>query len=99
MSPKSIQAQTAPLLLAVLLLIPAIGHARPPDVSLARAADLSEIGIDNFGRVNASYYRGAEPDDDRYATLAALGIKTVVRAVSTTLRQPDSAFTVATSSS
>ena len=78
MSPKSIQAKTAPLVLSVLLLIPAVGHARPPDVSLARAADLSEIGIDNFGRVNASYYRGAEPDDDRYATLAALGVKTVV---------------------
>lgn len=69
----------APLLLAVLLLVPAIGHARPADdVSPPRAADLSKIGIDNFGRVNPSYYRGAAPDDDRYASLAELGIKTVV---------------------
>jgi tyrosine-protein phosphatase SIW14 len=77
-SRKSIQEQTAPLLLAVLLLVPSIGHAGLPDVSPVRAADLSKIGIDNFGRVNPTYYRGAEPDDDRYATLAALGIKTVV---------------------
>ena len=78
MSPKSIHAQTAPLLLAVLLLFPALGRAGGPDVSPARAVDLSNIGIENFGRVSATYYRGAEPDDQQYATLAALGIKTVI---------------------
>lgn len=78
MSRKSILAQTAPLLLTAFLLVPAIGHAGPPDVSPAPAIDLSKIGIDNFGRLNPTYYRGAEPDDDRYAILAALGIKTVV---------------------
>ena len=76
MSPKFIQAQAASLLLAVLLFGPAIGHAGPADVSAGRTADLSKIGIDNLGRVNDTYYRGGEPADD--ATLAALGIKTVV---------------------
>ena len=78
MSRKFIQAQTAPFLLAVFLFGPAIGHAGPPGVSSAAAVDLSRIAIDNFGRVNATYYRGAEPDDDQYATLAAVGIKAVI---------------------
>lgn len=69
-SRKSVQAQASALVFAVLLLGPAIAHAG--------SRDLSNIGIDNFGRVNLTYYRGAEPDDDQYDTLAALGIKTVV---------------------
>lgn len=78
MSQKSIHAQASALLVAALLLGPTIGHATPTDLAHARAEDLSNIGIDNFGRVNLTYYRGAEPDDDQYATLAALGIRTVV---------------------
>jgi tyrosine-protein phosphatase SIW14 len=77
-SSKSIQSRAAPLLLAVLLVGPAISDANPRDVSHARAGDLSTIRIDNFGCVNPTYYRGAEPDDQEYASLAALGIKTVV---------------------
>ena len=78
MSRKFIQVQTAPFLLAVFLFGPAIGYAGPPGVPSAAAVDLSKIAIDNFARVNATYYRGAEPDDDQYATLAAAGIKTVI---------------------
>jgi uncharacterized protein (TIGR01244 family) len=44
-----------------------------------RAGDtLSRVDIANFGRVNANYYRGGEPDRNDYADLAALGIKTVI---------------------
>jgi len=39
---------------------------------------LSNIGIDNFGRVNANYFRGAQPVGGDYADLAALGVKTVI---------------------
>jgi protein tyrosine/serine phosphatase len=39
---------------------------------------LSNIRIDNFGRVNANYYRGAQPEGHDYAELAAIGIKTVI---------------------
>jgi protein tyrosine phosphatase (PTP) superfamily phosphohydrolase (DUF442 family) len=28
--------------------------------------------------VSSNYFRGAEPDDEQYATLAAVGIKTVI---------------------
>jgi len=40
------------------------------------------IHIDNFGRVDASYYRGAQPQGHDYADLAALGIKTVINLTS-----------------
>jgi protein tyrosine/serine phosphatase len=38
----------------------------------------STVSIDNFGRVNDNYYRGAQPDPEDYADLAALGIRTVI---------------------
>src|SRR5262249_30620559 len=38
----------------------------------------SNIRIDNFGRVNEAYYRGAQPSGGDYAQLAALGVKTVI---------------------
>ena len=38
----------------------------------------SNIGIDNFGRINANYFRGAQPVGRDYADLAALGVKTVI---------------------
>ena len=48
----------------------------------APAADLSTIRIDNFARVNDSYYRGAQPMGDDYATLARLGVKTIINLTS-----------------
>jgi protein tyrosine/serine phosphatase len=40
--------------------------------------DLATIRIDNFGRVNEHYYRGAQPDGQDYADLAALGVRTLI---------------------
>jgi tyrosine-protein phosphatase SIW14 len=40
------------------------------------------IHIDNFGRVDANYYRGAQPQGRDYADLAALGVKTVINLTS-----------------
>ena len=36
------------------------------------------IHIDNFGRISDSYYRGAQPSEQGFADLAALGVKTVI---------------------
>jgi tyrosine-protein phosphatase SIW14 len=36
------------------------------------------IVIENFGRINDNYYRGAQPRGQDYADLAAMGIKTVI---------------------
>jgi protein tyrosine/serine phosphatase len=44
------------------------------------AADdgIAEIDIDNFGRVDAHYYRGGQPEERHYEALSRLGVKTVV---------------------
>jgi protein tyrosine/serine phosphatase len=39
---------------------------------------VSSIRIENFGQVNASYFRGAQPKGQDYAALAKLGIKTLI---------------------
>jgi uncharacterized protein (TIGR01244 family) len=38
----------------------------------------TQIHIENFGRVDDHYFRGAQPKNNDYADLAALGIKTVI---------------------
>jgi len=59
----------------------------PPSVSSVQAAgsaraagviDISRIRIDNFGEVNANYFRGEQPVGRDYEDLAALGVKTVI---------------------
>lgn len=62
-----------PALLAVLLSL-ALSAMAGTDPS----AKLSNIRIDNFGRINDNYYRGAQPKDHDYTDLAALGVKTVI---------------------
>ena len=59
----------AAVYLALLLSIP---------VAAAQSADTAQPPIDNFGSVNANYYRGAQPTDHAYVDLAALGVKTVI---------------------
>jgi len=41
-------------------------------------ARLANVRIDNFGRINDNYYRGAQPQAGDYSSLAALGVKTVI---------------------
>ncbi len=50
--------------------------------SASAQAGRSAVRIDNFGRVNANYYRGAQPMGQDYADLADLGIKTVINLTS-----------------
>ena len=56
-----------------MLLVCALAASAAADAPLA-----ASIGIDNFGQVNSSYYRGAQPKGGHYARLAALGVKTVI---------------------
>jgi protein tyrosine phosphatase (PTP) superfamily phosphohydrolase (DUF442 family) len=42
----------------------------------------ASIRIDNFGQVSPTYYRGAQPDRRDYASLATLGIRTVINLTS-----------------
>src|SRR5260221_14757490 len=64
---RGTRVYTAALLFALALASPA-----------AASADLSKIAIDNFGRVNDNYYRGAQPEGRDYSDLASLGVKTLV---------------------
>jgi protein tyrosine phosphatase (PTP) superfamily phosphohydrolase (DUF442 family) len=56
---------------ALILAITAHAEAAP-------STRLANIRIDNFGQINKTYYRGAQPRPDDFADLAALGVKTVI---------------------
>ena len=72
---KAISLKTLFLALAIASapMLPAAVHADP-----VPAVSLSSIRIDNFGRLNPAYYRGAQPQGRDYADLAAIGIRTVI---------------------
>ena len=68
-----------------LLAIVAVAVFSATVVSLANSKDKDEkksgttdVGVSNFGKVEEFYYRGAQPKDDDYNRLAALGIKTII---------------------
>jgi tyrosine-protein phosphatase SIW14 len=50
--------------------------------AVAGLVDISKIRIDNFGRIDQNFYRGAQPKDSDYTDLAALGIKTLINLTS-----------------
>jgi tyrosine-protein phosphatase SIW14 len=66
---------TTLLLVALSLSTPAWAR---PTATAAKSSAAATIGIDNFGQVNASYYRGAQPQERDYTDLASLGIKTII---------------------
>ena len=75
------RTNTAALLLALSLASPVA--ARSGDTrSTVGTVNTATVRIDNFGRVNQNYYRGAQPEGRDYADLAALGIKTVINLTS-----------------
>ena len=74
-SRKSLRLFTAGLLLSgVLAVSPAVSADTNPPASAA----LSAIRIDNFGRINDQYYRGAQPKGADFPALSALGIKLMI---------------------
>ncbi|HET6976277.1 MAG TPA: tyrosine-protein phosphatase [Pyrinomonadaceae bacterium] len=42
------------------------------------SADVSNVKIKNFGQMDERFFRGAQPKENDYQQLAALGIKTVI---------------------
>jgi len=55
---------------------------RAASASTAGVSTISNIRIDNFGRINDHYYRGAQPEGRDYADLASLGVKTLINLTS-----------------
>jgi protein tyrosine phosphatase (PTP) superfamily phosphohydrolase (DUF442 family) len=82
LSPRPFHASTAALLLTLSLAAPALAGADRSASTSAGVVDISAIQIDNFGRVDPHYYRGAQPQGRDYADLAALGVKTVINLTS-----------------
>jgi uncharacterized protein (TIGR01244 family) len=68
--------------LAVGFVLPGFGQTvktvADTNVTSARA----KVRISNFGRINDTYYRGAQPEGHDYNDLAALGVKTVINLTS-----------------
>jgi protein tyrosine/serine phosphatase len=59
--------------LALILSLAALSTAQSP-----LNDRISKIQIENFGRINENYYRGAQPKKNDYADLVALGVKSVI---------------------
>ena len=77
------RALTAGLLAASLVgTVDAAGSGSRAGTSKAAVVERAPIGIENFGRISPTYYRGAQPQGRDYVDLAALGIKTVINLTS-----------------
>ena len=73
--------QLSRALVPVLVLAAAIS-AGPVVAGSNTAVAVPAVHIDNFGQINARYYRGGQPAGRDYADLAALGVRTIVNLTS-----------------
>src|SRR4051812_40301987 len=76
-----LRRSAAGLALVIALASPAAARAGEARNGVA-AVNISSIRIDNFGQVDTSLYRGAQPEGRDYADLKALGVKTIVNLTS-----------------
>ena len=67
---------TAALAFAVLLVTSSPARAQQPAAIAGDA--VASIHIDNFGRINDHYFRGAKPQGTDFRALASLGVKTLI---------------------
>lgn len=61
-----------------ILLVAPVTAKMPAGVPAAHATAVSQIRIENFGKVNEQYYRGAQPMGRQFADLKSLGVKLVI---------------------
>lgn len=66
------------LFLATTPAVPAPAQTAVAVAAAPASAASMQIRIDNFGRLNDQYFRGAQPHGSDYADLAALGVRTVI---------------------
>jgi len=57
---------------------PSLAVASDKATGTTASAPLPSVQIDNFGRVNPNYYRGAQPKGRDFADLATAGVKMVI---------------------
>jgi protein tyrosine/serine phosphatase len=70
---RTARRYAAALFLTFAISAPIFAQTNTPAVPI-----LSRVHIDNFGRINDNYFRGAQPTDRDFRDLAAFGIKTVI---------------------
>jgi tyrosine-protein phosphatase SIW14 len=70
--------RTAVFALSLAVSAPLPSYAASRAAAAGQAIALPAIGIDNFGRVSANYFRGGQPKGQDFATLAKLGVKMVI---------------------
>ena len=68
---RSLQAALLASLFTLSIVAPAVAQQ-------GQADKFSTIRIKNFGQVDERFYRGAQPRQEDYKELAALGIKTII---------------------
>ena len=61
---------------------PVVAETRDASVRSTGKLAVSRIHIDNFGKIDDTYYRGSQPDGSDYVDLASLGVKTVINLTS-----------------
>ena len=94
MNNRLVRRHAAVLLTIGVLLIPgAVRAGWNNPTSSAAIGDISRIRVDNFGRVNARYYRGGQPEDRDYQDLAALGVKAIINLTSDDAQRDEQART------
>ena len=59
---------------AIVLILLIVASAVPS----GRLSATPGVSIENFGKVNEHYYRGSQPNQEQFAELKKLGIKTVI---------------------
>ena len=74
---SSLRRHIAGVAVAVAIAVPVSAKDAKP-ASESSAGALASVHIDNFGRINEHYYRGAQPTDRDVADLAKLGVKTMI---------------------
>jgi tyrosine-protein phosphatase SIW14 len=78
------------LVAALSFAFPAAGVAAGSGATVAGG---TTVRIDNFGRIDAHYYRGAQPEGRDYADLAAIGVKTIINLTSDDAQPNEKALT------
>ena len=79
MVPQSVtyRRHFAALLVALAIAVP-VSAKDPKPTPAASATPAPAVHIDNFGRINEHYYRGALPQETDYPALAGLGVKAMI---------------------
>lgn len=88
---RSARSSTAAFVVALSLAFPVASFAGAR--SSANVVAGTAVHIDNFGRVDTTYYRGSQPQGRDYADLASLGVKTVINLTSDDAEADEQAMT------